>query len=239
MIQRRHFFATVVALCSAAALFASPALATEGVTPDMQADAQEKMLVVGDLPQGLKVDPGWEFTTKIDRHDLKFELCTVRGATIETPPAPVMYQVEFGETDLVQDPYSLQENVWQFPDAASANYAWKMMKKRAQFCHGTTYESGGRGAGWVRQDLTNGIALQQVNGQTGIWTHSTYLHAATATDVGEGGYYVAYLLGDAIITVEYDFVEGVTLSAPQRRLVNTVARTLAERWLADPVKTFP
>jgi hypothetical protein len=83
------------------------------------------------------------------------------------------------------------------------------------------------------------VALQRVNGQTGIWTHSTYPHAATATDVGEGGYYVAYLVGDAIMTVEYDFLEGVTLSRLDRRQVNTVARILGERWLADPVKTYP
>lgn len=231
--------ATTLALLSAATLLASPANATDGVTPTMQADAQEKMLLVGDLPELIKVDPGWEFTTKIDRHDLKFELCTIRGKAIEAPPAPVMYQVEFGETDLVSDPYSLQENVWQFADAASAQRAWAILQERARLCTGTTQEPGGPGAGPVRQVLSNGVALQRVNGETGIWTHSTYLHAATATDVGEGGYYVAYLVGDAIMTVEYDFLQGVTLSRLHRRLVNNVARTLGERWLADPVKTYP
>lgn len=49
--------ATTLALVSAPTLLASPATATDGVTATMQADAQEKMLLVGDLPELIKVDP--------------------------------------------------------------------------------------------------------------------------------------------------------------------------------------
>lgn len=226
-------------LLGLAAGVGEPAYAHPPITPTMQAHAQEKMLVVADLPAGLKVDPGWEFTTKIDRHDLKFELCTVNGKAIEAPPAPVMYQVEFGETDLLNDPHSLQENVWQFASTSAAEEAWRVLKERARQCTGTTNEAETSQATPIRQVLSNGVARQLVQGVPGVWTHSTYLRPSVGADAGEGGYYVAYLVGSAILTVEYDFQEGVNLSPLRRRVVNTVTRQLAERWLADPAVTYP
>ena len=197
--------------------------------PQAQANALSKMVTSADLPESLRLDAGWEFTTKVDRHDLKFELCTKNGVAIEALPAPVMHQVEFGETDLLADPISTQQNIWQFSSTADAQRAWRVMQLRAKGCTGTTREPAGAGVA-ATQVLTNGTTRAVVNGQHGIWTHSVYTKGST--DAGEGGYYVAFLLDDAIQTVEYDFAEAKVLPISTRVEVKRMAQKLANRWLA-------
>jgi hypothetical protein len=206
------------------------AWATDGTSPQAQADALGKMVTSADVPSSLLVDPGWEFTTKVDRYDLRFELCTKNGVAIEGLPAPIMHQVEFGETDLLSDPISVQQNIWQFTTPSEAKRAWRVMQARAKDCSGTTKEPGDSAGKFATQVLTNGTTRAVVNGQPGIWTHSLYRSGVTPS--GEGGYYVAFLLDDAIQTVEYDFAEGTVLPESDRWPVKKLAQTLANRWLA-------
>lgn len=67
---------------------------------------------------------------------LTLELRTKNGGTILSPPAPLMFEVELGATDTEPDPIALQQNVWQYPDTASAARAWAVLKKRALPCTG-------------------------------------------------------------------------------------------------------
>lgn len=207
-----------------------PARAADGTTPQAQADALAKMMTGADFPASLKVDPGWEFTTKVDRWDLAFELCTKNGVAVQGLPSPIMYQVEFGETDRLADPISIQQNVWQFASTAQAKRAWQVMQQRAKRCTGTTREPDGTAGGYATQVHTNGTTPAVVKGRPGLWTHSVY--TTGSADAGEGGYYVAFLLDDAIQTVEFDFTAGEVLAARERWQINKVAQTLANRWLA-------
>lgn len=219
----------LLAAGSALTLVAAPAHATDGTAPQAQADALSKMMTAADIPASLFVDPGWEFTTKVDRRDLAFELCTKNGVAVRGLPSPVMHQVEFGETDLLADPISIQQNIWQFDSPAQAQRAWQVMQARAKRCTGTTREPDGTAGGYATQVLSNGTTRAVVNLRPGVWTHSVY--TSGSADAGEGGYYVAFLLDDAIQTVEFDFAAGKVLASSDRWPVKKVAQALANRWL--------
>ena len=206
------------------------AWATDGTSPQAQADALGKMVTSTDVPSSHLVDPGWEFATEVDRYDIRFELCTKNGVAIEGLPAPVMHQVEFGETDLLSDPISVQQNIGEFATPLEAKRGWRVMQARAKDCSGTTKEPGDFAGKFATQVLTNGTTRPVVNGQPGIWTHS--LCTSGFTPSGEGGYYVAFLLDDAIQTVEYDFAEGTVRPESDRWPVKKLAQTLANRWIA-------
>jgi hypothetical protein len=221
---------TMLAMGTALTLGSGMAAAADGTAPQVQADALAKMMTSADIPSALKIDAGWEFTTKVDRQDLAFELCTKSGVTVRGVPAPVMHQVEFGETDRLADPISIQQNIWQFNSSAEAQRAWQVMQQRAKRCTGTTKEPSGVGGDYATQVLSNGTTRAVVNGRSGIWLHSVY--ASGTSDAGEGGYYVAFLLDDAIQTVEFDVAEGEVLASNDRWPVKKTAQALANRWLA-------
>lgn len=230
------FGSRVTAVATASLLLlgivSAPALAIPGgksdPTPEQLAHASTHMLTWADVPESMKVAPGWEFTAKSDPI-LALELCTKNGIAILSPRAPLMYQVELGETDAQVDPTAFQENIWQYPDSVAAARAWSVLQQRARKCTGRSIERepGGRPS---TQFLTNGITDVLVNGQPGIWTHSRFSRPLPEDAPSEGGYYVVFLNGDVIQSVEYDFPDTKNLSERLRRQVQSIAQSLALRW---------
>lgn len=215
----------------AVALCASPAAVAQAVqpTPQQMADAAAAMLVWEDVPASMKVAPGWEFTTKADK-TLALELCTKAGKEVLAPRAPVMFQTELGETDLVNDPVAFQENVWQYADAGAAARAWAVLKQRAKQCTGKVIERT-TGEASNTQILSNGLTDLEFNGNVGVWVHSYFARTVSESASTEGGYYVMYLNGDVIQSVEYDYPDTVNLGPGLRATVQRIAVDLAARWL--------
>lgn len=205
-------------------------------TPDWQptqenlARAVGAMLVWEDAPAALKVQPGWEFTTKADK-SLSIDLCARNEQDIVGSKAEVLYRVELGETDAIADPISLQQDVYVYPDAARAQRAWQLLQQRARRCVGRSIERVPGQRGNV-QYLTNGRTDITVNGRPGIWIQSRFSRPVDDNAVNEGGYYVLFLNGNAIQRVEYDYEDTVDLRPNLRSQVQQVARVLADRWSA-------
>ncbi len=197
-------------------------------SPTEMAQAAERMLTWGDVPASLKVDPGWEFTTKQDPL-LALELCTKGKKTITTPPAPSMYQVELGETTATTDPVSIQQNIWQYPSEAQARRAWEVTKLRAKRCTGRSVERGSQGSSNI-QYLTNGTTDVLVNGEPGIWIQSRFSRKLASDATSEGGYYVVFLNGSVLQSMEYDYADTINLPQRKRLAVQTLSQRLAERW---------
>jgi hypothetical protein len=192
------------------------------------AQAADQMLTWGDVPPSLKVDPGWEFTTKADPL-LALELCTKQSKTITTPPAPVMYQVELGETTAITDPLSIQQNIWQYPSEAQARRAWETTQRRAKRCTGRSVERGSQGSSNI-QYLTNGATEVRVNGEPGIWIQSRFSRQLANDATSEGGYYVVFLNGSVLQSMEYDYADTIELTQGKRLAVQKLSQRLAERW---------
>jgi|GEM_PF-933333 len=221
-------------LCSIVGL-APIAMANQ--TPEGQPTQQDlaravaSMLVWEDVPATLKVEPGWEFTTKSDK-SLVVELCSRNQQSILGPKAAVLYQVELGETDAVADPTALQQGVYVFADAARAQKAWQLLQRRALRCTGRSLERN-PGQRTNVQYLTNGTTQVLVDGRPGIWIQSRFTRPVDDNAVNEGGYYVIFLNGNAIQVVEYDYEDTVDLREGLRQQVQQIAKVLAERWSAS------
>lgn len=233
-MNKRSGWAACVAMASILSAIALPNPVHAVQTPPGQpttadvARASEQMLTWEDVPALLKVDPGWEFTAKADSL-LALELCTKDGKAITTPPAPVMYQVELGETTAKSDPISLQQNVWQYSSEAQARRAWETTKARAKRCTGRTTERGTQGTSNI-QYLTNGVTDVLVNGEPGIWTQSRFSRTLSEDATSEGGYYVVFLNGTVLQSMEYDYSDTVELPVRKRLAVQEISQRLAERW---------
>ncbi len=216
------------------ALCASPTVAQANTTPGNQpsgqqmADAVNRMLVWEDVPRTMKVAPGWEFTTKADK-SLALELCTKNGQEILAPEAPILFQVELGETDLQEDPNSFQQNIWQYENSADAQRAWAILQQRALKCTGRVLERA-PGQRTNVQYLTNGTTELMVNDRPGVWVHSRFARPVGEDAATEGGYYVMFLNGSAIQSVEYDYPDTVDLNPALRAQVQKIAKLLVDRW---------
>lgn len=208
--------------------------ATANETPEGQPTPQDmdravsSMLIWEDAPANLKVDPGWEFTTKYD-DSLVIELCSRNRQSVQGPKATLLYQVELGETDGIIDPTSLEHDVYVYPDAASAQKAWKVLQRRALRCTGRNLERN-PGERTNVQYLTNGTTQVLVDGRPGIWIQSRFARPVDNNATNEGGYYVFFLNGNSIQGVEYDYPDTVDLRQGLRIQVQEIAQVLAERW---------
>jgi hypothetical protein len=191
-------------------------------------NAAGRMLVWEDVPRAMKVAPGWEFTVKADE-SLALELCSKGATTILAPDAPVLYQVELGETDLQGDPVAFQQNVWQYADSTAASRAWSVLQKRARKCTGRSIERVPGERSNV-QYLTNGSTDVDFDGRRGVWVQSRFARPLADGATNEGGYYVMFLNGDVIQSVEYDYPDTVDLSGALRSQVQQIAVALAGRW---------
>jgi hypothetical protein len=80
------------------------------------------------------------------------------------------------------------------------------------------------------QYLTNGSTDVDFDGRTGVWVRSRFTRPLTERATAEGGYYVMFLNGDVIQSVEYDYQDAVDLSGALRSQVQQIAVALAERW---------
>lgn len=206
----------------------SPGATNDEATPWQMANAAANMLRWTDVTPSMEVAPGWEFTTKVDDL-LALELCTIAGKDVLAPEAPVMFQTELGETDWESDPIAFQENVWSYPSEKAAKRAWKKLRKSARLCTGSFAEST-TGESANTQILSNGRTDTEVNGTPGVWVHSYFTQKLSESASSEGGYYVVFLNGDVIQSVEYDFVDTVNLSPDLRATVQRIAAVLADRW---------
>lgn len=225
--------ASALGIVAAVSLAASPIAAaattpTGQPTPEQMSHAAGHMLVWEDVTPAMKVAPGWEFTTKADK-SLALELCTKSGKAISAPKAPVMFQTELGETDLKTDPVAFQQNIWQYPDTTAAQKAWSTLQKRAKRCTGQIVEATPGEKSNV-QHLSNGATEALVNGQPGVWIHSYFDRRVSESATTEGGYYVMFLNGNVMQSVEYDYPDTVDLSPALRTQVQGIAQTLATRW---------
>ena len=227
--------APVVGILLVACLLGSPpASAVPGPatqpTPEQMANAAGRMLTWEDVPRSMKVAPGWEFTVKADK-GLAHELCTKGGTAILAPAASALYQVELGETDLQSDPVAFQQNVWQYSDSTAAGRAWATLQQRARKCTGRSVERAPGESSNV-QYLTNGSTEVDFDGRQGVWVQSRFARPVTENATTEGGYYVMFLNGDVIQSVEYDYPDTVDLSGALRSQVQQIAVTLATRWIS-------
>lgn len=227
----------VTAIGMLATVLASAPAASANETPEGQPTPQDmeraasSMLVWEDAPAKLKVDAGWEFTTKYDT-SLVIELCSRNQKSVQGPKATLLYQVELGETDDVTDPTSLEHDVYVYPDAKSAQKAWRVMQRRALRCTGRNLERNPEERTNV-QYLTNGTTQVLVDGRPGIWIQSRFARPVTDGAANEGGYYVFFLNGNAIQGVEYDYPDTTDLRGGLRMKLQKIAQVLAERWSAS------
>jgi hypothetical protein len=233
----RSVLRAALAAATAGALAVTLAPATAAATAEIPSSkeikaALDRMLTYADAPRILDVAPGWEFTVKADT-SLKQELCTRFGQEISGPKTSLLFQVELGESDDVgEDPVSTEQKVWQYRSTAAALRDWQIMERRVKQCSGRTREPDGEGR-YVVQYLSNGRTDVTVEGRSGIWIHSDYKASRVlSADAGEGGYYVLFLVGDTIQSVEYDYPDNGKLSMAKRRAVDRMTKTLADRWLA-------
>ena len=207
---------------------ANPRNTFEQATPQQMSQAAASMLTWADVTPAMKVAPGWEFTSKVDK-PLTLELCTIAGKAVLTPPAPVMFQTELGETDLASDPIAFQQNIWQYSSEAAAKRAWVVLQKRAKLCTGSVVEAT-PGEAPNTQILSNGRTALTFDGAHGVWVHSYFTQQVSETAPTEGGYYVMFRNGDVIQSVEYDYPDTVNLSPKLRATVQRIAVDLATRW---------
>ncbi len=199
-------------------------------TPEEQARVFERMLTRADVPRSLVVDAGIEYTMK--NHGGQHQsLCDKNGQDIQGRVTDLLYQVELGETNLMADPVAIEQKVWPYPSAQAALREWQYLERQVRLCTGRSQWRGETG-GLNTQYLSNGRTRLEVNGRTGIWIWIDARGSGYNPESEDGGYYVLHLAGDAIQSVEYDYVDAKGLSTQTRSSVNQLAWRLAERWLA-------
>lgn len=223
--------AAALALAAAGPALAAPARSGQAniPSPAVVANALSKMLTYADAPRILRIAPGWEYTVKADG-SLVQTLCERNGVSIDGPPVSLLFQVELGETDAREDPNSVEQKVWQYRSANQAKRDWRIMVQRAKNCRGRTLEPDGNG-GRIVQYLSNGRTSQKVRGTRGLWIWSQ-MRDGGKSEGPEGGYYVLFLVGDTIQSVEYDYPDAAGLSRTKKDAVDKLAHRLALRWLA-------
>lgn len=201
-------------------------------------NALGRMLTYADAPALLDVAPGWEFTVKADK-SLRQALCAVSDGEIGGPPAALLYQVELGETDATPDPVSTEQKVWQYPSRAQARRDWLVILRRARLCRGEYREPDGAGGSLLRQ-VSHGRTVLKVQQEAGLWIWSR-VEANGPADAGlpDGGYYVFYLVGDSIHSVEYDYRDEAGLSHDKMAAIEALAHRLAWRWLGERWRSTP
>ena len=194
-------------------------------TPIQGATALTKMLTYSDVPRGLNVAPGREYTVKADKGSLMQGLCEKNGVELSGPLTHLLYQVELGETNAVLDPIALEQKVWQYDSASLAHKDWTIIERRAKQCTGRSV------SGPSVQYLSNGVTEQSVEGRQGIWIYVKAPAVGVDPDTEDGYYYALVLVGDTIQSVEYDFIDAKGLSQRKKTMVNQVAVDLAGKWL--------
>lgn len=225
---------SIIAALATVALAMSPSLAwaktDKPPTPEQQAKVFERMLTLRDIPRALLVDPGIEYTMKAHggQHQA---LCDKNGRDIQGRETNLLYQVEFGETNVLKDPIAFEQKVWPYPTTQAAISEWQYLERQVQMCTGRSEwksETGGRNI----QYLSNGRTQQQVQGRSGIWIWVDARGGGFNPDTEDGGYYVLYLVGNTIQSYEYDYPDAKGLPVNTRNLVQQVGALGANRWLA-------
>lgn len=225
MSTSRRMGGALVAIVALAALAqASPAAAV----PDLGKAAA--MLTKADVPPGLKVTGGWEFTAE-EGTGLRPSLCTRNGASVVGALAPTMYQIELGEKTSAGQ-HGLQQQVFEYADDAAAGRAFATLVSRAKTCRGVTAESDVPGGPTARQRLTTGRTAVAVEGVPGVWIYSDYANSVATKDWADGGYDVFFLAGRTIQALQYDIPDILPTTARARQKVNGLGRDLALRWIA-------
>lgn len=220
--------ATVTALTALVSGGASAA--TSEPTSDQVKHAIDVMLRYPDVPTGLVVSKGWEFTAEHGTI-LKLNLCEIGNKAYDGAVAPVMYQSELGEI-ATANPTGLQQNIWQYGSRAQAKKAWRTLQNRLAKCTGTYTVDDGTNT--VVQHLSNGPLKQIVKGRHGRFLYVNVDVNDPLIDVVDGAYYTYFLVGTAIQSMEYDNSETLDVTKAERRLVNKVSLKLANRWLGLP-----
>lgn len=221
-VGRRVLSLAVVPLASLALV--APAFAT----PDL--GRASAMLTAADVPTGLRVTGGWEFTAE-ENTGLRPTLCTKNGVEIAGAVAPTLYQVELGERTTVGQ-HGLQQQVFEYPTEEAAQRAFGVIERKATLCRGTTRESEVPGGPTAKQRLTNGRTAVTVRGTPGVWVYSDYANSVATQDWADGGYDVFFLAGTSIHGMQYDIPDAIPTTKAARMKVNALGRDLADRWLA-------
>jgi hypothetical protein len=195
-------------------------------TPDLGKAAA--MMTVADVPAGLRVTGGWEFTAE-EATGLRPDLCVRNGVEVVGALAPTMYQVELGERTAVGQ-HGLQQQVYEYATADAAQRAFALLAHRARQCRGTTLESEVKGGPTAKQRLTNGRTAETVTGVPGVWVYNDFARSVATKDWADGGYNVFYLAGRAIEALQYDIPDTLPTTMRARRQVDELGRSLGERW---------
>ena len=199
-------------------------------TPQEQAKVFARMLVRADVPKALMVDSGIEYTMKghAGQHQA---LCDKNGKDIEGRETDLLYQVELGETNSIEDPVAIEQKVWPYATPQRALREWQYIEQQAKLCTGRSQWKGESGGSNI-QYLSNGRTSTFVDGRTGIWIWIDSRSRASNSDNEDGGYYVLYLVKDSIMSLEYDYPDAKGLPFTARKMVDQLAVRLAERWIA-------
>ena len=199
-------------------------------TPQEQAKVFARMLVRADVPRSLVVDAGIEYTMK-DHEAQHQSLCDKNGRDIQGRATDLLYQVELGETNAIQDPVAIEQKVWPYASTQQALREWLYIVEQVKFCTGRSDWAGETGNRNV-QYLSNGRTRETVDGRTGIWIWIDARGSVRNPESEDGGYYVLYLVKDVIMSLEYDYPDAKGLPTAARQQVDLLAWRLAERWLA-------
>lgn len=198
-------------------------------TPQQQAKVFARMLTEADVPRALLVDPGTEYTMKAHggQHQA---LCDKNGKDIQGRETNLLYQVELGETNTINDPIAIEQKVWPYASTQQALREWQYIEQQARLCTGRSEWTGDTG-NRNTQFLSNGRTELMVDGRTGIWIWIDARRGNFNVESEDGGYYVLYLVKDVIMSVEYDYADAKGLPFATRQLVDQLAFRLAQRWV--------
>ena len=205
------------------------ALMPKPPTPKESAQAYERMLAPEDPPKELLVSDGIEYTTKYHpgQHQA---LCDKNGVSVEGRETNLLFQVELGETNSLKDPVALEQKVWPYRNSTEALREWQYIEQQVKLCTGRSQWKGETGENV--QYLSNGRTKDMIQGRTGIWIWIDARKGSFNVESEDGGYYVLYLVGDTIQSVEYDYPDAKGLSQGLKDMVNRLAWVLGNRWLA-------
>lgn len=225
----------VIALAAGLALLSGAGIAAARPvaipTPEDAARNLARMLTVQDVPRSLVVDSGWEYTIKAHGGQHQ-SLCDKNGEDVQGRETDLLYQVELGETNLLEDPTAIEQKVWPYASTGQALREWQYLQREVRKCTGRSTwrtETGGLNV----QILSWGYTNEAVRGNRGIWIYIDSRSAGFNPDTEDGGYYVLFPVGSTIQSVEYDFPDAVGLSLRTRTQVQQLAVTVAQRWLDE------
>lgn len=215
----------VAGVISATSVQARP---TPTPTPIEQAAIFDRMLTRADAPRSLRISPGIEYTMK--NHEGQHQsLCDKNGRTIEGRETDLLYQVELGETNTIADPIAIEQKVWPYVSTQQALRQWRYIVQQVKLCTGRSQWKGEAGGDNI-QFLSNGETDFLIGGRPGVWIWIDSRRQAGSSDNEDGGYYVIYLVGDTIQSLEYDYPDAKGLPFRDRQQVDQLAFRLADRW---------